>query len=174
MTCSSTKSRASGKTPADIVTYRYNGELMYVPVAPNYIQALSYARSSFPQLKRLRGASLSLSLPASAHEQLVGISALAWPKLITHMTRYQVIDVHVTQGHECMRERESAVPIPDITITYADADDAERMEPAPPYSGPDVVEDEKASYTQSRPPSPSLSTLHPGKRSWLLQKFHGQ
>lgn len=172
---------------------------MYVPVAPSYIvspadqvllseanvscdrrvghiqQALSHAREAFPQLKRLRDASLSLSVPAApAQKQLVGISAPAWPTFITHVTRYQIIDVHVTQVHECESERDKTVPIPDITITYADADDVERTEPAPPYSGPDVVDDEKAAYPQSRPRSPSLSTLHPGKRNWLLQKFHGQ
>lgn len=131
-------------------------------------QALSHARNAFPQLKGLRHASLSLAVVAPGHkEKFVGISAPAWPTLIAHMSRYQIIDVQVAQPHE----RERAIPVPEITITYADADDAEETEPAPPYPTSDVVDDEKASYP--RPRSPSTSTSHP-KRSWFFQKLRGQ
>jgi hypothetical protein len=99
----------------------------------------------------------------------VGISAPAWPRLIAHMPCYQIVDVQVTQAHE--RERDGAIRIPDITITYADADDVKEQEPAPPYCRSDVVDDEKASY--ARPRSPSTPTLHP-RRSWFFQKLHGQ
>ncbi|KAF8551984.1 hypothetical protein OG21DRAFT_208714 [Imleria badia] len=148
MTCQhSTKPHSSGPTPTDILTYRFNEKM----------------------LKGLRDTSLSLSL--STPPKFVGISALAWPKLVVHMLRYQIIDVQVTQAQE--RNGTGAVRIPDITITYADTDDGEETEPAPPYrdSGSGVVDDEKASYPRSR--SPSMSTLHP-KRSWFFQKLHGQ
>ncbi|KAH0829198.1 hypothetical protein J3R83DRAFT_2747 [Lanmaoa asiatica] len=165
MTCHTTKSHP--KTPTDIVTYRYNGELVYVPVAPNYIQALSHAREAFPPLKKLRDASLSLSLTAPGHSQkFVGISASAWPKLIAHMSRYQIIDVQATQAHE----RDDAVSIPSITITYADADDVERTEPVPPYCRSDIVDDEKASYPHPPSPSPSPPTVTLRKTELVLPK----
>ncbi|KAH0831373.1 hypothetical protein J3R83DRAFT_14036 [Lanmaoa asiatica] len=115
------KSHTSGMV--DIVTYRYNGELVYVPVAPNYLEALAYARQAFPQL---RDSALSLSMTSGQVEGFVGISELAWPKLIQHMLRYQVIDVHVTQAHE----RGEPLPVP-MTTTYADAEGRERSEPLP-------------------------------------------
>ena len=179
-----TKSYSAGMTPIDIVTYRFNGELMYVPLAPDYNvspalrtpnhndqpeiqQALSHARDAFPQLKELRDASLSLSLTAPTQGQkYVGITALAWPKLITHIPRYQIIDVHITPT--CDR----VGPIPDITITSADAPDAADTEPAPPYRRSDDSDDEKTSESCTRPASPS-QTLHP-RRSWFFSKRNGQ
>lgn len=44
MTSYTTKPHFSGKTPTDIVTYRYNDELVYVPTAPNYPVSLSKVR----------------------------------------------------------------------------------------------------------------------------------
>lgn len=38
MTCHhTTKPHSSGTTPIDILTYRYDKKLVYVPVAPDYI-----------------------------------------------------------------------------------------------------------------------------------------
>lgn len=131
-----------------------------------YQQAISHARDAFPQLKPLGDASLSLSLTVPGQERkFVGISAPAWPKLIAHMSRYQIIDVHTA------RQQDSGVAgsIPEITITYADSvDDVKESDPAPPYQGPDVVENEKAPYARTR----TLSTQS-AKRSWFFQKLHG-
>ncbi|KAI9460016.1 hypothetical protein HD554DRAFT_2295277 [Boletus coccyginus] len=184
MTCHrSTKPRSTGTASADILTYRYNGKLVYVPVAPDYTvsptlhnilpandqprglqQALSHARDAFSQLKGRCDSSLSLSMTmttAGPTQKFVAISPLAWPKLISRMSCYQIIDVDVTQAHE----RDTVVPVPDIVITYADGDDSE---PAPPYCTSNDVDNEKASY--SRPPSPSTPALQ-RKRSWFFQKF---
>lgn len=128
-------------------------------------QALSHARDAFLQLKGLGDVSLSLSMTmAGITPQLVRISALAWPKLIVRMSRYQIIDVQVTQAHE----RNIAVPLPDITTTHADVDDVEEVEPAPPYCRSDG---EKALHPCPQQPS----TLGiPPKRRWFFQKLHGQ
>lgn len=79
------------------------------------------------------------------------------------MHRFQVIDVHTVP-----------VSVPDITITYADADDrasiAETEPGLPPYRGPDIVDDEKAPCP--RPRSLSMTMLHPGRRNWFFQKLH--
>jgi len=165
MTCNTPKTHRRSPSPnsADIVTYRYNEKLVYVPVAHDYIQALAHARVAFPQLSKLSDASLSLSLTSPGQEhKLVGISAPAWPKLVAHMSRFQVIDV-----------RAAPVSIPVITITYADAEDHACMtetEPElPPYRGPDIVVDEKA----PRPRPRTLSTTScPGRRNWFFQKRH--
>jgi len=173
------KSHSSGTNPTDILTYRHNGQLVYVPVAPSYNEALSHARDAFPQLKDLRDASLSLSLlaPSSGHApSCIGISAPAWPTLVTHMSRYQIVDVHVSAQETQLCA--TAQPIPDITITYADAEDAHAIDsdPVPPYRRADDhgVEDEKAACgARPRPRSPSSPTLQ-RKRSWLFQRLTGQ
>ncbi|KAN0081201.1 hypothetical protein V8E55_008825 [Tylopilus felleus] len=168
MIYSHTKPRSSGTTGSiDIVTYRYSDDLVYVPLAREYNQALSHARDAFRELKGLPDASISLSLASPGHpEKLVGISAPAWPRLIAHLTRYQIIDVHAT------RVGTTVVPIPDITITYADAEEQSDAEPAPPY--PSHGEDEKKSYPDERSPPPATpaTTLH-RKRSWFFQQRHG-
>ncbi|KAG6381933.1 hypothetical protein JVT61DRAFT_557 [Boletus reticuloceps] len=84
--------------PTDILTYRYNEQLVYVSVASSYNEALSHARNAFPQLEDVHDASLSLSLlaPTSGHApSCIDISAKTWPKLVAHMSRYQIVDVHV-------------------------------------------------------------------------------
>ncbi|KAF9228367.1 PIN domain-like protein [Gyrodon lividus] len=145
----------------DIVTYRFNGEMMYVPVAQDYPEALAHVRAAFPQLKKLKDSSITLSLNVITgdHRQSVGITAAAWPKMISHLSRYEVIDIHTIPS------------IPDITITTPDESEA-----APPYRGlDDTMCDEKASSrptysrSQSRPPSPAprLSPM------WLFQKLNG-
>ncbi|KAF8551022.1 hypothetical protein OG21DRAFT_1487314 [Imleria badia] len=162
----------SSPTTTDILTYRYNEKLVYVPATPDYSQALSHARDAFPQLKDLQDASLSLSL--STPKKFVAISAPAWPKLVAHMSRYQIIDVQVTQAYE--RNCDGAVRIPDITITYADADEGEETKPAPPYrvNGSDVMDDGKAPYPRPRSaPAPASHPKHP-KRSSFFRKLFGR
>ncbi|KAG9312041.1 hypothetical protein JVU11DRAFT_7320 [Chiua virens] len=200
MTCHTTQATKPRSSSLDIITYRYKDQLVYVPVSANYIQAISHARDAFPQLKRHRETSLSLSLTAPSvtrdhrEQKPVGISAAAWPKLITHMSRYQVIDVHVAHDGG-QPQTQTMLRIPDITITYADAEDARCTDadsevlsvpppPAYPASGQDVdvsMDDEKATYRreESAASIPTLrrtsssASLQP-KRSWFFQKLHGQ
>ncbi|KAI9571695.1 hypothetical protein HD554DRAFT_2168946 [Boletus coccyginus] len=149
---------STGMASPDILAYRYEGELVYVLVAPDYTQALSHAYDVFPQLKGLGDVSLSLSMTmAGIMPQFVRISTLAWPKLIVQMSRYQIIQV--TQAHE----RDIAVPLPDITTTHADVDDMEEAEPAPPYCRSDG---EKVLHPC--PQQPSMPEIPP-KRRWFLR-----
>ncbi|KIJ15476.1 hypothetical protein PAXINDRAFT_114601 [Paxillus involutus ATCC 200175] len=151
-----------GVVQPDIVTYRYEGNMMYVPVAQNYPQALAFAREAFPSLKRLQDSAITLSLNVinGSHRQSVGITAAAWPKIILHLSRYEVVDIH------------TAVVIPSITVTGAS-----ECEAAPPYREPDNhTYDEKASshptYRDSRSrsptPGPAGGKLSPRR---LLQKL---
>lgn len=60
MTCHTPKPHSqSGRTPTDIVTYRYNGELVYVPVAPNYIVSPNSSQARHPRrlTRHIRGSS---------------------------------------------------------------------------------------------------------------------
>ncbi|KAF8839419.1 hypothetical protein BDN67DRAFT_1003712 [Paxillus ammoniavirescens] len=126
-------------------------------------QALAYARDAFSSLKGHKDSAITLSLNVinGAHRQSVGITAAAWPKIILHLSRYEVIDIHTT------------VDIPSITVTGTS-----ECEAAPPYREPDNhTYNEKASsyptYRVSRPRSPTPGPAG-GKLSpqWLLQKLH--
>ncbi|KIK81543.1 hypothetical protein PAXRUDRAFT_832774 [Paxillus rubicundulus Ve08.2h10] len=155
-----------GATHVDIITYRHGGGMMYVPVAESYSQAIAHARNAFSPLKQLQDSAITLSLNVinGTHRQSVGITAAAWPKIILHLSRYEVIDIHTT------------VDIPSITITGTS-----ECEAAPAYRGPDShTYDEKApssshptdrnSRTSSPTPGPTAGKLSP---RWIMQKLHG-
>ncbi|KAF9238330.1 hypothetical protein BU15DRAFT_62538 [Melanogaster broomeanus] len=159
---------SSSHSPAtvDIITYRLEDEMMYVPVAPNYKQAIGYVRDAFPNLKEVKDSSITLTRIANvmigSQQPSVGITAAVWPRMIPHLLRYEVIDIRIKA---C---------IPDITVTPP-----VKSEAAPPYRGPEetTTHNEKApshsmySPSQSCSPSPGPSAAKLSLRR-LLQKLN--
>jgi hypothetical protein len=86
------------QTPADVITYRYNDQMMYVPPAESFDQAVTFARSAFESdltgIDKSR-ISFSLNVLANGKQSSVGISRVAWSKMMAHLARYEIIDVHV-------------------------------------------------------------------------------
>ncbi|KAG1817956.1 uncharacterized protein BJ212DRAFT_1347893 [Suillus subaureus] len=93
-----TFARRQSPAPADVITYRFNNQMMYVPPAENFDQAVTFARSAFESdltgIDKSR-ISFSLNVLANGKQSSVGISSVAWSKIMSHLARYEIIDVHV-------------------------------------------------------------------------------
>ncbi|KAG0699357.1 hypothetical protein DFH29DRAFT_809202, partial [Suillus ampliporus] len=81
----------------DVITYRLNNQMMYVPPAQSFDQS-HLPRSAFESdLTGIDKGRISFSLNVLAHgkQSSVGISSVAWPTIMSHLARYEIIDVHV-------------------------------------------------------------------------------
>ncbi|KAG2366741.1 hypothetical protein BDR07DRAFT_1395686 [Suillus spraguei] len=72
--------------------------MIYVPPAESFDQAVTFARSAFENdltgIDKSR-ISFSLNVLANGKQSSVGISRVAWPTIMSHLARYEIIDVHV-------------------------------------------------------------------------------
>ncbi|KAG2043710.1 hypothetical protein BDR03DRAFT_939702 [Suillus americanus] len=93
-----TFARRQSPPPADIVTYRLNNRMTYVPTAESFDQAVTFARSAFESdltgIDKSR-ISFSLNVLANGKQRSVDISCGAWSTIMSHLTRYEIVDVHV-------------------------------------------------------------------------------
>ncbi|KAG2347529.1 hypothetical protein BDR05DRAFT_848115, partial [Suillus weaverae] len=84
--------------PVDVITYRLNNQMMYVPPAKNFDQAVTFARSAFEgdltgiDKNRI---SFSLNVLANGKQNSVGISRVAWSTIMSRLAQYEIIDVHI-------------------------------------------------------------------------------
>ncbi|KAH7921100.1 hypothetical protein BV22DRAFT_1039022 [Leucogyrophana mollusca] len=90
---------ATQRTSAvDIITYRLNNQMTYVTPAQDYQEAVNVAREVFRDElggvdeKRI---SFSVNVLTDGQTRSVRISSFAWPAIVSHLTRYEIIDVHV-------------------------------------------------------------------------------
>ncbi|KAJ8586424.1 hypothetical protein M405DRAFT_743643, partial [Rhizopogon salebrosus TDB-379] len=84
--------------PADIITYRLNDKMMYVPPAENFDQAVTFARSAFDnELTGVHNSRISFSLNVltNGKQTSMGISSVAWAVVVSRLEPYEIIDVHV-------------------------------------------------------------------------------
>ncbi|KAJ8591331.1 hypothetical protein M405DRAFT_735320 [Rhizopogon salebrosus TDB-379] len=91
--------RRSSPAPADVITYRLNNKMMYVPPAQSFDQAVTFARSAYES--DLNGVDqsqicFSLNVIAQGRHSSVGITSEAWPSVVSRLARYEIIDLHVT------------------------------------------------------------------------------
>ncbi|KAG2347542.1 hypothetical protein BDR05DRAFT_958283 [Suillus weaverae] len=93
-----TSAKRHSLAPADIITYRLNDQMMYVPLAKNFDQAVTFARSAFEGdltgIDKSR-ISLSLNVMANGKQSSVCISRAAWSAITSHLVRYEIVDVHI-------------------------------------------------------------------------------
>ncbi|KAJ8590483.1 hypothetical protein M405DRAFT_841204 [Rhizopogon salebrosus TDB-379] len=81
--------------PAGIATYRLNDQLVFVPKAQTFDQAVTFARSAFESdLKGVDKSRISFSLTTTKDEN-IGISPLAWPSVVSQAVPYCFIDIHI-------------------------------------------------------------------------------
>ncbi|KAG1716203.1 hypothetical protein ID866_943 [Astraeus odoratus] len=108
------------RSPAatDVVTYRLDDKMIYVPLDYNWRQALAHARHSFEKLSGVdeKRITFSLNVINDGQRRSVGISPSAWRSVASHLARYEIIDIRVT---------------PEVVITDMDA--------PPRYSSPSLM-----------------------------------
>ncbi|KAG1759368.1 hypothetical protein EDD22DRAFT_729948, partial [Suillus occidentalis] len=84
--------------PADVITYRLNNRMTYVPPAESFDQAVTFARSAFEgdltgiDISRI---SFSLNVLANGKMSSVSVSRGAWSATMSRLARYEIVDVHV-------------------------------------------------------------------------------
>lgn len=101
-----TSARRQSPAPADVITYRLNNRMTYVPPAENFDQAVTFARSAFEgdlagiDISRI---SFSLNVLANGKMSSVGVSRGAWSATMSRLARYEIVDVHVQPERKVYR-----------------------------------------------------------------------
>ncbi|KAJ8586425.1 hypothetical protein M405DRAFT_695724, partial [Rhizopogon salebrosus TDB-379] len=117
----------------DIITYRLNNKMMYVPPAQNYDQAVIFARSAFERdLNGVDNSRISfwLNVLANGKQTSVSIVPAAWPSVVSRLARSEIIDVHIHPAIE--------VSPPPSSLSSSSSEVTEREQhptsPPPPSS----------------------------------------
>ncbi|KAI8974018.1 hypothetical protein BD414DRAFT_447787 [Trametes punicea] len=81
----------------DIITYRYNGELVYVTPAATYEDGVQFARRVFPELASVHPDRVVISVNGIVNKerQLIRIGPMAWKTVMSSRARYEVLDIIV-------------------------------------------------------------------------------
>ncbi|KAG1817971.1 uncharacterized protein BJ212DRAFT_1347997 [Suillus subaureus] len=83
----------------DVITYRLNNRMVYVPPAQSFDKAVALARSAFESdLTEIDKSQISFSLNVlvNGKRSSASISREAWSTVMSHLARYEIIDVHVS------------------------------------------------------------------------------
>ncbi|EPQ55031.1 hypothetical protein GLOTRDRAFT_111103 [Gloeophyllum trabeum ATCC 11539] len=148
------------KLSPDTVTYRLDGEMVYVPPASDHQGAVAIAVQQFPdKLGTIDHGNISFCINSVLHHETrkVRISPMSWSTVISTLARYEIIDIVVQ---------------PKVTV--------EAPTEAPPQyaSEEDEVSDTKngtyleqsTSKQRSTSPTPSQSSNHSDKtmrKGWI-------
>ncbi|KAI0686776.1 hypothetical protein C8T65DRAFT_676771 [Cerioporus squamosus] len=128
----------------DLLTYRYNGHMVYVTPATSYEEGVEFAQSVFPELASLEPERISICVNGSVQRQrtLIRIGPMAWTSVVLSLARYEVLEVVVKN--------------PDIVVDSADAADVDAL---PNYE--DVKEKSGSCdfLAPSRGPSPRYKNI---------------
>jgi len=87
------------KPQAGIITYRMGRDMVYLPLARTYIEALKLASNVFPGLSGIDSACICFTLTVNLRGQSspVRISPMSWPEIRMQVVQYEILDVHVAQ-----------------------------------------------------------------------------
>ncbi|EJD08445.1 uncharacterized protein FOMMEDRAFT_16806 [Fomitiporia mediterranea MF3/22] len=87
----------SKKTPAELVTYRLDQDMVYVQPAHNFEEALNYAQSVFPQLCDVPRSRIAFAVNVRVNGVLrtVRIAPMAWPRVLRSLATYEIIDISI-------------------------------------------------------------------------------
>ncbi|EIM85091.1 uncharacterized protein STEHIDRAFT_28260, partial [Stereum hirsutum FP-91666 SS1] len=81
--------------PADIITYSYNKQMVYVTPGETYDQALDFAQEVYPELRTCPRECIhfKISVSVNGSRQKVRIGSRAWGKVLANLTRYEVVEI---------------------------------------------------------------------------------
>jgi len=87
----------SSKIPAELVTYRYEGEMVYVNPGSDYDEAITCALENFSSLEAAPRDHIAFFVKVRVGGALrsVRISRNAWSKVLTSLSTYEIIDISV-------------------------------------------------------------------------------
>ncbi|KAJ3489549.1 hypothetical protein NLI96_g2050 [Meripilus lineatus] len=146
------------QTHATVITYRYNDQLAYVPVASHYDDAVQFAHKSFPDLADYDSASITftLSVKVQGVKSSVMVGSLVWDQVSPSFVQYEILNVVVVPPR-----------IPRLSVTKGSED-------VPPPYFPEKSEDvaflrSSPSHSRSRAasPTPSASSLLRKAAGWF-------
>jgi len=82
---------------ADIITFRMGRDMVYIPLAKTYAEALQLATQVFPRLAGIDSDQICLTMNVTLRGQTlpVRISPMSWPDVRTHVVQYEILDVAV-------------------------------------------------------------------------------
>lgn len=111
MTANCTKAGRRSTAIADVITYRHEDKMVYVPLDSNWLEALRHAQSAFATLAGIDGKRItfSVNLIKDGQRKSVRISPSAWRSVSSHLARYEIIDIEVNPE------------IPRLVVTDVDA-----------------------------------------------------
>ncbi|KAF9006360.1 hypothetical protein BDZ89DRAFT_1025669 [Hymenopellis radicata] len=115
---SSSPASSSTSNPNNLITYRFEEELVYVGVVPNYKDALDIVVKEFPILSEVDRERLTLSTHATMNgaRRTVRISESGWAPTSAKLLRGEVIDVTLKPP----RSAESLVDAPPQYLEVPD------------------------------------------------------
>ncbi|KAF4598123.1 hypothetical protein EYR38_006519 [Pleurotus pulmonarius] len=151
--------RTSSTVPADIITYRKDGKLVFVQPASSYMGAIEEARKVFPELGAIPDDRIGFYITATLGQskQQVRVSESAWCAAIARLLRGEVVDVRVVEGDISLSiEPPQYLEVPDTKEAsefYNTNNDIRESRSAP------------SSRSPSRQPSPSSGRMRE-RRSW--------
>ncbi|KAF9039489.1 hypothetical protein BDZ89DRAFT_1156942 [Hymenopellis radicata] len=139
---SSSPASSSTSNPNNLITYRFEEELVYVGVVPNYKDALDIVVKEFPILSEVDRERLTLSTHATMNgaRRTVRISESGWAPTSAKLLRGEVIDVTLKPPVNGLKSRsaESLVDappqyleVPDVKMGYYSAPVSRASSPAP-------------------------------------------
>ncbi|KAI0665695.1 hypothetical protein C8Q78DRAFT_985997 [Trametes maxima] len=79
----------------DILTYRYDGAMVYVTPAATYEEGVQFAQRVFPELASVDPARIVISVNGIVNQkrQLIRIGAMAWKTVVFSRARFEVLDI---------------------------------------------------------------------------------
>ncbi|KAI0827845.1 hypothetical protein BC628DRAFT_1317341 [Trametes gibbosa] len=146
----------------DVLTYRYNGNMVYVTPAPTYEEGVQYARQVFPELASVDPARIVISVNGlvNQHRQLIRIGPMAWKSVVFSRARFEVLDVTLDpHGPEIVISDHDTLP--EYDSIKEKSPDADFLAPSRAPSPPRALHknmSHHATRSRSRSASPSSST----------------
>ncbi|KAK0504555.1 hypothetical protein EDD18DRAFT_1343351 [Armillaria luteobubalina] len=151
--------RTSSPTPADIVTYRFRGNLVYVKPELDYEVALDVAQKEFVELYGIDRHHIVFTTHATVAgaRTSVRISASAWASTVSRMLRGEVIDVTIVE------DKKQDEPPQYLEVPDSKEGDYTRWSRSAPAS-------RSSSRVRQSSPTPSLSGGEK-RRTWFSKHF---
>lgn len=151
--------RTNSPIPADIVTYRFRGNLVYVKPELDYEVALDIAQKEFVELYGVDRHHIVFTTHATVAgtRTSVRISAGAWASTVSRMLRGEVIDVDI------MEDKKQDEPPQYLEVPDSKEGDYMRWSRSAPAS-------RSNSRTRQSSPTPSLNGGEK-RRTWFTKHF---